>query len=160
MGLAGSIYFDDAFCPLRDKSYRLVEAGRTVIPMQAHGVPGASNDKRRGVNTASSSSPNQSLVSSTRILGSRDGDALQVRGGTIRETNRDVTVEAPDGPKASSSAASSGRKPSLSAAPPTQSASENSTFVQQHKALIRPRAEDLQPRAKLTPIPENEADDY
>jgi hypothetical protein len=154
MGLAGSIYFDDAFGPLRDKVYRMVGAGKTVISMQADGAPGASNDTRRGVNTASSSLPNQSLVSSTRILGSRDGDALQIRGGTIRETNRDVTVEAPDGPKPSSSTASSGGKPSLGAAPPTQFASENSTVVQQHKASIRHRAEDLQLRAKLTPISE------
>ncbi len=153
MGLAGSIYFDDAVGPLRDKVYRMVGAGRTVIPTQANGAPGASNDKGRGLNTASSGLPNQSLISSTRILGSKDGDGLQIRGGT-GETNREVTVEAPDGPKPSSSAASSGGKPFLGAAPPTQSASENSTVVQQHKASIRHRAEDLQPRAKLTPIPE------
>jgi hypothetical protein len=192
MGLAGPIYLDDAYAPLLpDKVYRTVGAGKTLVPTDTNGEPGASSGNGRGAYgpgcetrwnvipptdycvrdslwdepqelsngyrffapTASSTLPDQSLPSWARTLDSKIGDALQIRGRTIRKTDREVTAGAPDRPKLSSSSTSRREKPSLRAAP-SPSASEHSTVVQQHKASMRLRVEHLQPQAKLTPVPQ------
>jgi hypothetical protein len=92
--------------------------------------------------SASSSLPEQSFKSSAPIPDSKN------------ETDREATTEAPDSPKLSSSSASSRGKPSLGAAPPTPSASKDSTVVHQHTTSIEPRARELQTRAKLTRTPD------
>ncbi len=91
------------------------------------------------------------LNSSAHIPDFNKGDRLQIRGTTIRETDRQA--QAPDSPNLSSSSTSSDAKVSLRAAP-AASASKHSTDAQQHVTPIGVRAGDLQAQVKLTPTPE------
>ena len=130
-----------------------------VIPSTEHCVRGSLWDGLKGVpneyfffdsNAASSSLPNQILNSWARIPDSKEEDPLRIRGGTSPEMDRQVTAEARNSSKLSSSSVSSRAKPSF--APSGPSASEHSMVAQQHATSIT--AEDLPTRAKLPSMPE------
>jgi hypothetical protein len=97
----------------------------------------------------SSSRSRQIINSSASITDSEGG--LTVRR-TVPETGRAASVG--DSPKHHPSPASSRTKPSLGAAPPSPSTIDHSPALQQRTASIRLSANDVDSRAKLTPISE------
>jgi hypothetical protein len=97
----------------------------------------------------SSNLSRQIIYSSASIT---DFDAGLAVGRTVPETGRAANVG--DGLKHHPSPASSRAKRSVGVATPSASAIDHSQALQQHAASIRPSVNDLNNRAKLTPIPE------
>jgi hypothetical protein len=97
----------------------------------------------------SSSLSQQIIYSSASITDSAGGLAV---GRTVPETGGAASVG--DGLKRHPSPASSRAKPSVGAAPPSPSTIDRSPALEQHTASLRLSANDLDRRAKLTPIPE------
>jgi hypothetical protein len=96
----------------------------------------------------SSNRSRQIIYSSASITDSDAGLAVK---RTVPETGRTANVG--DGIKHHPSPASRA-KLSVGVATPSASAIDHSQAVQQHAATIRPTANDLENRTKLTPIPE------
>jgi hypothetical protein len=97
----------------------------------------------------SSNLSRQIIYSSASITDSAGGLAV---GRTVPETGRAASVG--DGLKNHPSLANSRAKPSVGAAPPSPSTIYHSPAFEQHTASLRLSANDLDSRAKLTPIPE------
>ena len=97
----------------------------------------------------SSNLSRQIIYSSASITDSDAGLAVK---RTVPEAGRTPNVG--DGLKHHPLPASSRAKPSVGVATPSASAIDHSQALQQHAAALRPSANDLDNRSKLTPIPE------
>jgi hypothetical protein len=135
-----------------------------VIPPEQHcvsdplwGRPEALlGDHRLSVDPAEAFSmlADQYLTSWARVRVSQNEAALQIRGSTAHETDREVPAAAPDKPKLSSLSASSRDTLSLTAPPSPPPVNDHSTVEQQHKASTKLTVEHLRSRANLTPLPQ------
>jgi hypothetical protein len=100
---------------------------------------------------ASSSPSGQIISSSASIIDSKENH-LRTVGKTVREMGWEGSAE--DRPKHHPSSASSRAKPSPSTAPPSPSTVDSTALQQRTTSERRLSANDLDSRAKLTPIPE------